>query len=98
MRSKCEKADRSAQAVALGERGRLGRRGCSRITGVRGDALLGGSAVPARSDGDQAVAAAAGVLVSSNSAVSKRASRRLYSFANAGHMVKFRPSASTYHE
>jgi hypothetical protein len=51
-----------------------------------------------QSDGDQAVAIAAGVLVSSKSAGSKRASRRLYSFANAGHIVKFRPSAPTYHE
>ena len=58
----------------------------------------GDTDVAVRSDGDQAVAAADGVLVSSKSAGSKRASRRLYSFANPGHVVKFRPSAPTYHE
>ena len=48
--------------------------------------------------GNQPMATATGALVSSNSAGSNRASRRLYSLANAGQIVKFRPSAPTYHE
>jgi hypothetical protein len=49
-------------------------------------------------DGDQPMPATTGALVSSNSAGSNRARRRLYSFANAGQIVKFRPSGPTYHE
>ena len=48
--------------------------------------------------GNQPMATATGALVSSNSAGSNRASRRLYSLANAGQIVKFRPSGPTYHE
>ena len=48
--------------------------------------------------GNQPMAAATGALVSSNSAESNWARRRLYSLANAGQIVKFRPSAPTYHE
>jgi hypothetical protein len=60
--------------------------------------LLYGKGERRPAHGDQPTAAATGALVSSNSAGSNRASRRLYSFANAGQMVKFRPSAPTYHE
>ena len=48
--------------------------------------------------GDQPMATATGALVSSNSAGSNRASRLLYSLANAGQIVKFRPSGPTYQE
>ena len=61
-------------------------------------APLGDTDVPQWAGADQPMAAASGGLVSSNSAGSNRASRRLYSFANAGQVVKLRPSAPTYHE
>ena len=63
-----------------------------------GDALGAHGSSDQQADGDQPMAAATGALVSSNSAGSNRASRRLYSLANAGQIVKFRPSAPTYHE